>query len=141
MTHTFRYPYIRILVDASDFFGKNMTPAVVLAHSVGIRLHRYLDDWLIVASDRQQLTQDKLSKLSLLINIVKYDLNLSQTATYLGMYVARELTEQYRFVTLAMFSKTSLHLKSSAANFGKLVDTYVKFIQSNIINTIYYSVF
>ena len=81
------------LTTAPQVFTRVMAPVAVLAHSVGIRLHRYLDDWLIVASDHQQLTQDKqwllslCQQLGLLINMEKSDLIPSQTATYLGMYI------------------------------------------------------
>ena len=42
--------------------------------------------------------------------------------------VARELSEHYRFVTLAMFSQTLMPLKSSTGSVSKLGETYVEFI-------------
>ena len=50
--------------------------------------------------------------------------------TSVNTELARELTEQYCFVTLAMFSQTFMPLKSSTDNFSKLGDTYFELIQS-----------
>ena len=81
------------LTTAPQVFTRVMAPVAVLAHSVGIRLHRYLDDWLIVASNKQQLLTDRQQILSLchqlglLINFEKSELEPSQKLTYLGMLI------------------------------------------------------
>ena len=69
--------------------------AVVSAwlHSHGIRLLRYLDDWLVLASSETEAkknVQDLLSlchSLGIVINEEKSDLIPSQTANYLGMTI------------------------------------------------------
>ena len=68
----------------------------VWAHSHGIRLLRYLDDWLILASSEQETKQAVQSLLSLcrtlgiVINEKKLDLVPLQTAKYLGMTIDTE---------------------------------------------------
>ena len=81
------------LSTAPQVFTRMMAPVAVLAHKAGIRLHRYLDDWLIVASTQQQLLEDRewfLSMclhLGLRINFPKSSLIPSQCSTYLGMII------------------------------------------------------
>ena len=66
------------------------------AHSYGIRLLRYLDDWLILASSEREAKHAVQSLLSLcrtlgiVINEKKSDLVPSQTAKYLGMTIDTE---------------------------------------------------
>ena len=81
-------------------FGLSTAPQVFIgvfaavsawAHSHGIRLLRYLDDWLVLASSEQEARQAVRSLLSLchtlgiVINEKKNDLVPSQTAKYLGI--------------------------------------------------------
>ena len=66
------------------------------AHSHGIRLLRYLDDWLILSSSEREAKQAVQSLLLLcrtfgiVINEKKSDLVPSQTAKYLGMTIDTE---------------------------------------------------
>ena len=66
------------------------------AHSHGIRLLRYLDDWLVLASSEREAKQAVQSLLSLchtlriVINEKKSDLVASQTVKYLGMTIDTE---------------------------------------------------
>ena len=66
------------------------------AHSHGIRLLRYLDNWLVLASSEREAKQAVQSLLSLcrtlgiVINEKKSDLVPSQTAKYLGMTIDTE---------------------------------------------------
>ena len=66
------------------------------AHTHGIRLLRYLDDWLVLASSEREAKQAVQSLLSLchtlriVINEKKSDLVASQTAKYLGMTIDTE---------------------------------------------------
>ena len=83
-------------------FGLSTTPQVFTrvftavsawAHSHGIRLLRYLDDWLVLASSEavaKKNIQDLLSlchSLGIVINEEESDLVPSQTANYLGMTI------------------------------------------------------
>ena len=84
------------------------------AHSHGIRLLRYLDDWLVLASSEREAKQAVQSLLSLchtlgiVINEKKSDLVPSQTAKYLGMTIDTEagkvfpsLARVEKFLTVA----------------------------------------
>ena len=90
--------------------------AVVSAstHSHGVRLLRYLDNWLVLSSSEQEAKQAVQSLLSLchtlgiMINEKKSDLVPSQTAKYLGMTMDTEaskvfpsLTRVEKFLTVA----------------------------------------
>ena len=79
-------------------FGLSTAPQVFAvvsawAHTHGIRLLRYLDDWLVLSSSEQEAKQAVQALLSLcrtlgiVINEKKSDLVPSQTAKYLGMTI------------------------------------------------------
>ena len=79
------------LATAPQVFTRVFNLVSEWAHQRGIRLLRYLDDWLIVASSAlichqhlQQVLQFTLS-LGVVINQEKSDLNPSQKTIYLGM--------------------------------------------------------
>ena len=83
------------------------------AHSHGIRLLRYLDDWLVLSSSEREAKQAVQSLLSLCrtLGIVineKSDLVPSQTAKYLGMTIDTEVGKVFpslarvqKFLTVA----------------------------------------
>ena len=81
------------LLTAPQVFTSVFTAVSAWAHSHGIRLLRYLDDWLVLASseaEARQNVQDLLSlchSLRIVINEGKSDLVPSQTANYLGMTI------------------------------------------------------
>ena len=84
------------LSTALQVFTRVFAVVSAWAHSHGIRLLRYLDDWLVLSSSEQEVKQAVQSLLSLcrtlgiVINEKKSNLVPSQTAKYLGM------THQYR---------------------------------------------
>ena len=104
-------------------FGLSTTPQVFTrvfavvsawAHSHGIRLLRYLDDWLVHSSSEREAKQAVQSLLSLcrtlgiVINEKKSDLVPSQTAKYLGMTIDTEAGKAFpslarveKFLTVA----------------------------------------
>ena len=49
------------LSTAPQVFTRVMAPVSVILHRAGIRIRRYLDDWLIQASSRVQVLQDSVS--------------------------------------------------------------------------------
>ncbi|XP_066958908.1 uncharacterized protein [Macrobrachium rosenbergii] len=81
------------LSTAPQVFMRVFTLISVWVHSHGIRLLRYLDDWLILASSRLQLLQDRdhllglCHELGVVINFWKSDLTPKQRTQYLGMLI------------------------------------------------------
>ena len=79
------------LTTAPQVFTRVMAPVSTILHKYGIRMLRYLDDWLILASSKVACLQarDRLlqvcEELSIRINHRKSSLTSSQTLTYLGM--------------------------------------------------------
>ena len=83
------------LSTAPQVFTRVFAVVSVCAHSHGIRLLRYLDDWLVLCSSEREPKQADQSLLSLCrtLGIVineKSDLVPSQTAKYLGMTIDTE---------------------------------------------------
>ena len=74
-------------------FTRLMAPISAILHRYGIRILRYLDDWLILAESRTTCIQarDRLlhlcEKLGLQVNHRKSSLVPSQDMTYLGMQI------------------------------------------------------
>ena len=81
------------LSTAPQVFTSVFAAVSAWAHSHGIRLLRYLDDWLVLSSSEEKAKQAVQSLLSLchtlgiVINEKKSDLVPSQTAKYLGMTI------------------------------------------------------
>ena len=84
------------LSTAPQVFTRVFAAVSAWAHSHGIRLLRYLDDWLILASSEREAKQSVQSLLSLchtlgiVINEKSSDLVPSRTAKYLGMTIDTE---------------------------------------------------
>ena len=72
-------------------FTRVMAPVSVLLHHLGIRMCRYLDDWLILASSRSLFLQaletvlHLCQELGILVNWEKSQLTPSQRVVYLGV--------------------------------------------------------
>ena len=81
------------LTTAPQVFTRLMAPIPAILHRYGIRMLRYLDDWLILAESRDTCIQarDRLlhlcEELGLRVNHDKSSLVPSQTMTYLGMQI------------------------------------------------------
>ena len=79
------------LSTAPQVFTRVMAPISAILHQRGIRLLRYLDDWLLLAASRQEALRSRDTLLSLCktlnvyINWKKSDLEPRQVVTYLGM--------------------------------------------------------
>ena len=102
------------LSSAPQVFTRAFTVVSAWAHSHGIRLLWYLDDWLVLSSSEKEAKQAVQSLLSLcrtlgiVINEKKSDLVPSQTAKYLGMTIDTEagkvfpsLARVKKFLTVA----------------------------------------
>ena len=81
------------LTTAPQVFTRLMAPISGILHRYGIRMLRYLDDWLILAESRTACLQarDRLlqvcEELGLQVNFKKSSLIPSQDRTYLGMQI------------------------------------------------------
>ena len=81
------------LTTAPQVFTRLMAPISAILHRYGIRMLRYLDDWLILAESRTTCLQarDRLlqvcEELGLQVNFRKSSLVPSQDMTYLGMQI------------------------------------------------------
>ena len=81
------------LTTAPQVFTRLMAPISAILHRYGIRMLRYLDDWLILAESRTACLQarDRLlqvcEELGLQVNFRKSSLIPSQDMTYLGMQI------------------------------------------------------
>ena len=79
------------LSTAPQVFTRVMGVVAALCHRQGIRLHRYLDDWLILASSEPDLSRDRdwvlqlARDLGLLVNMEKSELVPCTRLCYLGM--------------------------------------------------------
>ena len=79
------------LSTAPQVFTRVMAPVSAILHKEGIRMSRYLDDWLIRASSLQDLchARDRVLQvcrmLGIQVNFDKSDLVPSQRKVYLGM--------------------------------------------------------
>ena len=82
------------LSTAPQVFSRGvMTPVSAILHSWGIRMHRYLDDWLVQSSSREALLRDLqvvltlCRELGIVINPEKSNLESSQVVQYLGVVI------------------------------------------------------
>ena len=81
------------LTTSLQVFTQVMAPVSVMLHSLGIRMLRYLDDWLIQASSREFCiwARDQVmhlcSELGIILNLTKSQLDPTQIVTYLGMVI------------------------------------------------------
>ena len=78
---------------APQIFTRVMAPVSAILHSMGIRMRRYLDDWLVQSSSRESLLRDLRVVLSLchelgiVVNPEKSNLVPSQVVQYLGVII------------------------------------------------------
>ena len=81
------------LTTAPQVFTRIMAPVAAILHKYGIRMLRYLDDWLILASSKQAClkARDRLlqvcTKLGIQVNLSKSSLVPTQSLVYLGMEI------------------------------------------------------
>ena len=81
------------LSTAPQVFTRVMAPVSAILHSMGIRMRRYLDDWLVQSSSRDSLVRDLQTVLSLchelgiVVNPQKSNLVPSQIVQYLGVLI------------------------------------------------------
>ena len=78
---------------APQVFSRVMAPVSAILHSWGIRMRRYLDDWLVQSSSRDSLLHDLqvvlnlCQELGIVVNPSKSHLVPSQVVQYLGVVI------------------------------------------------------
>ena len=81
------------LSTAPQVFTRVMAPVSAILHSMGIRMRRYLDDWLVQSYSRESLVQDLQTvlhlchELGIVVNPQKSNLIPSQVVQYLGVLI------------------------------------------------------
>ena len=81
------------LSTAPQVFSRVMAPVSAILHSWGIRMRRYLDDWLVQSSSRDSLlcdlqrVLDHCRELGIVVNTEKSHLEPSQVLQYLGVVI------------------------------------------------------
>ena len=81
------------LSTAPQVFSRVMAPVSAIFHSWGIRMRRYLDDWLVQSSSRDslihdlQVVLDLCRELGIVVNPEKSHLKPSQVVQYLGVVI------------------------------------------------------
>ena len=81
------------LTTAPQVFTRIMAPVSAILHKYGVRMLRYLDDWLILASSKIACLQsrDRLlticTELGIQVNLMKSSLVPTQSLVYLGMEI------------------------------------------------------
>ena len=81
------------LSTAPQVFTRVMASVSTILHSLGIRMSRYLDDWLVQASSREDLLRDLgvvlslLCELGIVVNPGKSNFSPSQVVQYLGVII------------------------------------------------------
>ena len=81
------------LTTAPQVFTRIMAPVSAILHKYGVRMLRYLDDWLILASSELACLQSKdrlltvCTELGIQVNLTKSSLVPTQSLVYLGMEI------------------------------------------------------
>ena len=81
------------LSTAPQVFTRVITPVSAMHHSMGIRMRRYLDDWLVQSSSQASLLRDLQTvlqlchELGIVVNLQKSNLVPSQVVQYLGVVI------------------------------------------------------
>ena len=81
------------LSTAPQVFSRAMAPVSAILHSMGIRMRRYLNDWLVQSSSRESLLRDLQTvlrlchELGVVMNPEKSHLIPSQVVQYLGVVI------------------------------------------------------
>lgn len=112
--------------NVSAVFTRVFIMVLTWAHSQGIRLLRYLDNWLVVAGSRERLIQDRdrllqfCHSLGIVVNVEKSNLIPSQRILYMEMVIdsaasrvfpSEQRIDKFRTVALASTSEQTQSAK------------------------------
>ena len=95
--HVFQFKALCFgLSTAPQVFSRVMAPVSAILHTMGIRMRRYLDDWLVQSASRESLLRDLQTvldlchELGIVVNPQKSHLVPSQVVQYLGVVISTQ---------------------------------------------------
>ena len=95
--HVFQFKALCFgLSTAPQVFSRVMAPVSAILHTMGIRMRRYFDDWLVQSASRESLLQDLQTvldlchELGIVVNPQKSHLVPSQVVQYLGVVISTQ---------------------------------------------------
>ena len=119
------------LSTAPQVFTRVMAPVSGFLHQLGIRMFRYLDDWLILALSQEEAcwARDKVlslcQELGIVVNLEKSTLTPSQTIVYLGIRIDsqtfRALATPSRIEKFFSIAEELLSSKVQSAKFWRVL--------------------
>ena len=89
------------LTTAPQVFTRVMAPVSALMHRLGFRMLRYLDDWLLIGSSREEILRARevllnlCAFLGIVINLEKSNLTPSQSQIYLWMRIETTISKVF----------------------------------------------
>ena len=109
------------LSTAPQVFTRVMAPVSAILHSMGIRMRRYLDDWLVQSSSRESLLRDLQTvlqhchELGIVVNPQKSNLVPSQVVQYLGVVIDSSFRASPSQECISKLQSTAEEFRSSAS--------------------------
>ena len=110
------------LSTALQVFTRVMAPVSAMLHSMGIRMRRYLDDWLVQSSSQASLLRDLQTvfqlchELGIVVNPQKSSLVPSQVVQYLGVVIdAKTFRASLSQERISKLLSTAKEFRSSAS--------------------------
>ena len=110
------------LSTAPQVFTRVMAPVSAMLHSMGIRMRRYLDDWLVQSSSQASLLRDLQTvlqlchELGIVVNPQKSNLVPSQVVQYLGVVIdAKTFRASSSQERISKLLSTAAEFQSSAS--------------------------
>ena len=125
------------LSTAPQVFTRVMAPVLSFLHSLGIRIFRYLDDWLILVSSLSEALWardtviDLCHQFGIIINLDKSHLTPSRLVTYLGMVLRSSILKVFpapeQVSVVGQISETIFHFWKQAPKLAHILLRYCSF--------------
>ena len=132
------------LSTAPQVFTRVMAPVSGFLHQLGIRMPRYLDDWLILASSQEETcwARDKVLSLcqevGIVVNLENSTLTPSQTIVYLGIRIDsqtfRALATPLRIEKFFSIAEEFLSSKVQSAKFWRVLLGHLASLSCLVLN-------
>ena len=121
--HVFQFKALCFgLSTAPKVFSRVMAPVSAILHAMGIRMRRYLDDWLVQSSSRESLLRDIQTvlrlchELGVVINREKSHFVPSQVVQYLGVVInTQSFVASPSLDRISRLLSTAVEFRSSAS--------------------------